>query len=470
MSLSQDEKIRLKAKANSKKRKWLLFAILGVSAIAVAGYVAFSDPQSAPEQHTTQAPDLQPSQNNEAAREAFKQALTEFEQQYQPYLDDPHLQQWAGNQQHADKQALLASFARGEYASALSQLNNLSQQLDEIVADWDRAFTQQLDDAQRAFDQQRIKLAQIKLQQALAIKPDSVKAAALQARINAYAEVSDYVEEYHIGLAENNLKKQVAALTAALQTDPARDDLRPLLQNAQKQWQKQQLQQQLAVAEQALTDKNYASAQQAYTKAKQLDANNSAVKALASKLAAIRQNQSLNSRIAEVQKLADGDQWRQLANAAAQGLSRFPGNQQLSELQQQANVIIGHQRRLQGYIQRPQRLTDSGIRNNAKAALKNAIPSMTQSATLAANIKKLGELIKQMESTVELHITSDNRSHIEVKGVGKVGEIKAKTIALSPGNYTLIAKRKGYRNKTLNVSLVAGQTAPKVHLVCDEKI
>ena len=476
-TLSADDKIELERQARNKQRLKMIGGALALVVMSLLVFALFkvlsgkSETPVASDQASQQA--VPESVDTEAARNEFKDALAEFEQRIQPYLDDEALQNWAKKeieQLTNVKATLLADFAQGKYSSALQQLKQVEEKTLEVVSRWEQAFTVQLNQAQKAFDEDRISLARITLQKASEIKPQEQSVQALQARIDAYAQVSEYIRKYEIGVAENDLAKQVNALSSALDIDPQRQELKPLIDNAKTLLSRQQLENSLAVAEQALTDKDFPLARKAYVDARQLAPNNPAVNALKAKLDAFEKQQSLNNTLSRVQSLADDDAWEQVAQYTQQGLTRFPGNGQLGDMNQQAAKILAMTKQLEGFLARPERLTDSGIRANAKVALKDSISMMTRSEGLARKITSLGALIKEMESTVDLIVTSDERTHIVVKGKGIIGKTKNKTVPLQPGTYTLEATREGFRSKLVNITLTPGQVAHKVHLVCDQEI
>lgn len=477
--INRDKQIELEKQAQSKRKLKTLAQMGGIVIVGLAlffGIQGLTDRPAKEVTDHTQTASVEAQEeviDTDKAREDFKEALMEFEQNLQSYLDNEGLKHWAKKettQLLTDKETLLASYAQGKYTTALNQLNTLSEQLQTLVGSWDDAFNQKLADAQDAFDLDRINLVKFALQKAFDIKPEAQRAKALQGRIDAYADVQQHMSEYKVGVAENDLEKQVQALSSALTLDPNRQDLLPLLDEAKVALSDQYLNDTLAIAEQAITNKDYALAERAYVGAQQLAPGDAAVQNLRTKLNVINKQKSLDDALLRARSFADDEDWEQVGAFSSQMLSAFPGNATLVDLQQQSSAILSAQRGLQGFLQRPQRLTDEGIRENAKAALKSAVPYMAKSSSLAGDIKSLGKLLRDMESTIDLTVTSDNRTHIVVKGKGIIGKTKTKTVALTPGTYTLEAYREGYRSKMVNVTLSPSAGPQEVHLVCDQKI
>ncbi|MCY7296908.1 hypothetical protein [Alteromonas sp. a30] len=476
-TLSQDEKIKLKAKTDNQSRIKAISITCGSVLILALLYFVFTQLSAMnntdAEQATTQPDVVNAQVNSEEAREAFKNALTQFEQEIQPYLENVGLANWAGNEHAqliADKDALIASFASGSYATALTQLEALSQNTASLVAKWEAAFAEAMQQAQEAFDQDRINLSQLSLQKAIDINPEAPETSALQSRIDAYAKVSELVKTYKVGVAENNLEKQINALRSALQLDPQRTDLQPLLASAEADFAEQTLKNALSTAQQAIAEKDYSKAISAYQTAQAIAPERDSVKALGAQLAKINQQVALTNTLNSIAELAKNDQWQEVLSQSTQGLRTTPNNTTLADMKEKATAILAMQSKLQGFIARPARLTDERIQSQAKSTLKEAIPLMKHSASLTQDMKTLGGLVKDMGTPIDLTVTSDNRTHIIVKGEGIIGKTRNKTVALPPGTYTLEATREGYRSKMLTVTLSPNQPAPSVHLVCDQKI
>ena len=479
-TLSQDEKIRLREASHRKQITRLLMSIIGLISVGLISYALYtailsgiSTGNSSVEIPTHPQLNKSESVNAELVREELKAALAEFERSIQPYLDNSDLSRWAKSgvvQLKAEKEDALSDFALGKYAQALKKINRLSEATLETVRQWNSAFDEQMDNAQLAFRQERINLSKVHLNKAYDIKPDAEAAQRLESRIHSYAKVSEFIKEYEVGLVENNLEKQVEALSSALMLDPLREELKPILSEASSRLSLQKLNEALAVADQALLRQNYSRAEDAYRAAYHLFPNDKAVSALRAKLDSVNKQSSLDDALKQAKQLASSDQWVQLTSLTNQKLILFPDSKALADYKKTATEIIRVQKSLNAYIARPERLTDSGIRDNAKSALKSAIPFMVKSPSLAKGIKQLGGMIRAMEVEISLTITSDNKTHIVVKGVGIIGQTHTKTVALAPGSYTLEATRQGYRSKMISVVLSPKQVPQKIHLVCDQKI
>ena len=94
---------------------------------------------------------------------------------------------------------------------------------------------------------------------------------------------------------------------------------------------------------------------------------------------------------------------------------------------------------------------------------------LNMSAALRMRASELSKLLLQYGTKVPITIVSDGLTYIEVKSVGKVGEITTKVIQILPGKYTLIGKRAGYVSKQVAVD-VRPNTPTQITVVADEPI
>lgn len=88
---------------------------------------------------------------------------------------------------------------------------------------------------------------------------------------------------------------------------------------------------------------------------------------------------------------------------------------------------------------------------------------------LLAAHQEFDALLKAAKIPVQLTLTSDGKSDLEIYGVGRFGRVTRKVLALLPGDYTAIASRPGFRDVRAEIKLRPGQ--PVIHDIrCTESI
>jgi len=71
---------------------------------------------------------------------------------------------------------------------------------------------------------------------------------------------------------------------------------------------------------------------------------------------------------------------------------------------------------------------------------------------------------------VPVNFESDGLTDVAVFRVGEFGTFDRHTVELRPGTYTVIGRRKGYRDVRLVIKVGPEQTPPPVKVICTEAI
>ena len=475
INLEDAVKARTKEGNQDSLRRSVLISV-GVAVIiavfALASTFTFT-PENEEEQaaSTNTAPPV--AMNDDSAREAFKTLLADFETQHQSLLDNPELRDWtpvAIDNLRDDKNLSLEHFAKGDYQTAQTSLKKVIHDLEEAEANWTAEFEQQMQQAQQAFEQENMPLAQLLLGKAREIKPSSQLIQNLQTRVDAFAEVAEFQRAYEVAVRENNLDKQIQSLQALIAADPAREDARVLLSQAREKAREYSLSQAVREGMAALDREDIESAVQRFREASAIDAKRPAVVTFGQRLSGVLKENDLFAVQNEVESLAQEDSWDAVIHVAQQGLNNHPGDEFLESYVSYGQGVQQAKARLSDYLARPERLKDSRIKQNALLVINEVNQFVDASPSLQQQVETVQAHIEQASFSFPLTILSDNRTYIEVKGKGIVGEVKQKTIMLPSGVYTLVGKRKGYRTKQITVTLPLQENGSGIRLECDERI
>ena len=113
--------------------------------------------------------------------------------------------------------------------------------------------------------------------------------------------------------------------------------------------------------------------------------------------------------------------------------------------------------------------TDEGLAA-ARTLLVQASRISNQGPLLRADLTRLSRLISVARIPVPVTLTSDNRTEVTVYKIGSLGNFTEHALQLIPGRYTVVGKRRGYRDVQQKVTVVGGQVLPPVTVSCNEKI
>jgi hypothetical protein len=473
---SADAQIQAHRKQH-QQQKTKLFGGAGVFAalalLLVAAYYLFTSESSDRSNEVLTPSEVVMSQSQIAQfREDFKQAITQYEMNVQPNIDEIMLTDWEpakASELALIKEQAVTAFAQGTFMLATQAIENLDKKSKGLIAQWQIQIQQHVNDGKQAFDSEQIPQAQLFVNKALLLSSTNIDALNLQNRIYAHGEVSKLVDDLAVAVFENDWNKQVQVITGIIELDPQRTELNDDLKHAKTQDDNEQLAQYLAQAEIALQAKQLSRAQQLVTQAQTIKPNSRGAQALSSRINEIKAQQSLSSVKRSVKSAVDADNWVQVNALVVSTLQKYPNDADLRNYQAQVQQVLSAKKSLATFVRAPQRLADDNIREAASKAVQSAFSASLLSPSLQRQIEQVATGIDQYNNPVEVHINSNGKTYIVVLGVGHVGEHEQKIISLTPGKYVLQGKREGYRNKRLEFTVNAN-TPLSLTLICDEPI
>jgi tetratricopeptide (TPR) repeat protein len=332
------------------------------------------------------------------------------------------------------------------------------------------AFKTSFTQAKSAFDNKDISLA-IKLNQSsLQINSQHNPALLLQQRIDAYQEVNALYEEARIGKVENNLNKQKAAFKKIIDLDPLQQEARQSLARVNKQLTDIAFSTSLTKAVNAIDVGDFSAAQSALSKAASLKKNSPELATLQARIDSEKSLLGASSAEQQVMVFVSSDEWPTVKMLAQGALKKYPSNVNIQRVLDSANQVQSANNKLDGYINRPERLSDSNIRQRATEAISQYSSLTELSSKLTTKIAKLETLITNENTPIDVTIQSDNDTYIKVIGVRNVGKTSSKTIQLKPGRYQIQGSRKGFRSKIINLVVEKSASPLLVRIECTERV
>lgn len=468
------------AQSLQQKKKRLLQVSLSLCCVVLisVGVYAFSALFFNAEQGPDSAQQVEPVDksafvDHQQARSAIQQRLNQLREALQQLQQHPHILRWAATAVDPLSQSLdlaFAQYAAADYHLAGQTLAQLQTQLDALQQQYQAAYTQAYKQGLDSFNQQQIDQASIYNQRALEINPDYAPAVELQQRIAVYAEVQKWQGQLAIAQAERNIDKQYQALQRLVAIDPSDQQAQQQLARLEAQRQQERFSQALQKSLELMHNGELVAAQQQLAKAAKIAPEREELVTVQARLSSLLKSQGLVAAQQQIDVFIQADEWATVKMLADNALLQYPDSEALQQAQLSANKIIQADAHLQRYLARPQRLTDSNIRQYAQAAMAKYTPLAVNSVKLARRIEQLKQQIATETQAVAVTLRSDNKTHIRVLGVGVVGKIKTKSIQLTPGRYQLEGSRDGYRSKIVELVVSKSSDPIEVELVCSEKV
>lgn len=448
--------------AKLKKSVWLGAAIVALLLVLYIANQALQNDQMSDGSGTSS--DVTPGEVTlsnielEGYRDKFKEDLAEFESNYQSILENQDIINWQPKRVAglvAVKDRALGEFARSSFQTASNTLSALTPDVQQLEQDWRGAYRQKLEESVAFLAQEKINQARFAFSKAIEIMPSNPDGRELQVKLDGYEEILNARQAYRIAQVENNLPRQIALLETLVSLDPSLTDEQNELNKLKRERVAQQHASLVRQGNTALDNNQVGKARNLLSQARALRPNDPATASLASRINSQSDQSTLQQRLNEVETLAQQQRWQAVLQKSSQYSSKHPGQERFSELQMQATQIVQAQQRVQQFLSRPERISDEGIRNAAVTTLQQSLSLSAMSTELASQLGKLASAIDKYSTALPVTINSDNESYILVLGIGHVGVVTQKQIELKPGDYTLEARREGYKTKRLQISVSA---------------
>jgi tetratricopeptide (TPR) repeat protein len=126
--------------------------------------------------------------------------------------------------------------------------------------------------------------------------------------------------------------------------------------------------------------------------------------------------------------------------------------------------------RLQGLIDRPERLAAPAVRDEAEVLIDRALSQDPSGPVLRSQVARLQILLPDFDKPVQIALVSDNATQVAIQRVGSFGTFSRREIALKPGKYTVVGTRDGFRDVRRDISVAPGQEAQSINVSCNEPI
>ncbi len=125
---------------------------------------------------------------------------------------------------------------------------------------------------------------------------------------------------------------------------------------------------------------------------------------------------------------------------------------------------------LQRFLDQPTLMASDEELGAARRALAEAARIKSPPDRMRTQVNDLSVHISLARIKVPVEIQSDQRTDITVYRVGNLGLVERTSLELIPGRYTIVGKRRGYRDVEVELTLLGGRPPPPVLVSCSEKI
>lgn len=225
-----------------------------------------------------------------------------------------------------------------------------------------------------------------------------------------------------------------------------------------------------AIAEgwKAVDDRELAAAKDALVRAARRRPEHGETRRLEERVAALERAETLDRHLADAQRAAARDDWAASLDAYEKARALEPAHDKALRGRDIASRVLDTQRKIDGFLARPERLGAPAVVEAARKTLTESLP-LALSPRLRMSAEELERVIEVWQTPVPVRVLSDNRTVIRVRGVGMIGRTENRIVKLRPGTHVFEGKREGYRSKLIEVTVSPGVLPEDVRVICDER-
>jgi hypothetical protein len=358
-----------------------------------------------------------------------------------------------------------ARYMNKEYVSASEKYEEALSIARALTEDSGKAFLRLMEEGRLAMAEGDGKQAQDKFRLALMIDPKNQQALQNLDRAKKIERVIELIDSAKRHERLDNLPFALVDYQEALNLDPESDEARRGFERVKDLIADAQFKKLMSKGFRALHRKDTKAARKAFLKAKSFKPNSHEVQdALDQVDQAIRL-----ARIETLRKEAlaaeQAEDWKKALQSYLEVIDIDAAIQFAVEGRAISQERVKLDKRLNFYLEQPNVLESDLHLENAILLLQEAHKVEPRGPRLAAQLEKLGQLVKVAQTAVKVILESDNLTE-----VGRLGRFSTGDLSLRPGTYTVVGTRNGYRDVRQQILIKPGQTAVRVIVICRDKI
>lgn len=321
-----------------------------------------------------------------------------------------------------------------------------------------------------AFNAGNLETARQLLSIAQQIEPDDPALADMLSRASSLEVVQTLLGEGNAAEDEGNFDRALTQYENALALDAAWPATQAAISNVRERIRERNFASWMSEGFAALTRQDFDGAKGAFEAALAIKPDSAEVRDGLSQAAFIKLAAQLKTLETTAREQVAAEDWTGARSSYAAMLALDPSLVLAAEGRDNAVNRQQLDDEISYYISNPLLLTSDAEYEKAKGLISKGSRLGGTEGRLAAQIIELTTQLTQARIPVNLEVRSDNQTNLSVASVGALGRIRTRELQLYPGVYTIVGKRRGYKDVSTRVTLLAGSEPEPVFVSCSEKI
>lgn len=367
------------------------------------------------------------------------------------------------------KEAAAAVAAR-DYTRAIERYEEATRRLTRISGQADVALAQALAAGNAAIEARNSEAAVKEFQLALAIRPGDDQAKRGLGRAQRLDDVLARVATGESRESAGNLRSARREYAAAAKLDPAFKAAATALARVDRRLAAQRFDRLMSQGLAQLQDSQWVAAEQSFRSALKLRPNHpSAADGLARAREGL-QRETLARLEREGHALESAERWEEARAVYRRAATIDPAIDFAREGAERSSRMIALEARIATYLDEPQRLYSRPVRDEARRFLASLDRETAGGPRLAEAKRRLEAVLQRAAATVTVRLTSDNATEVTVYRVGRLGRFHERELTLTPGTYTLVGSRPGYKDVRREFVVAPDSDPPQIFIACKERV
>ncbi|MGB1110179.1 MAG: hypothetical protein ACPG4N_07475, partial [Gammaproteobacteria bacterium] len=164
------------------------------------------------------------------------------------------------------------------------------------------------------------------------------------------------------------------------------------------------------------------------------------------------------------------EDWQSAKSRYQQALKLDPASSFAQDGLSRSEEFIALNGKLDHYLKRPELLRDAGARDTAGNLLLIANAQSVDRPKLRAKAERLSEMRVAASKLIPVTLHSDGKTQVTIYRVGRLGTFQRHQLELTPGDYTVVGSRDGFRDVRHTLTIVPQDEAKSINISCQERI
>tara|TARA_Y200000002_G_C22673439_1_gene661062 strand:- start:1092 stop:2507 length:1416 start_codon:yes stop_codon:yes gene_type:complete len=351
--------------------------------------------------------------------------------------------------------------ARKNYEEALTKAQNkLTEFTDKVNS--------LISESEKFYLQEKYSLAEQKIKQALEIEQENKDALGLLNRIKVVDQIKNLINNSEVQIVKKNFEEAENILNKAMVLDSKYPGLAAKLKDLRRNKKNFEFNQLIKQSFDQLELGNLTSAINIYAKAKKMKPDDKKLINLQNKITKTLKDENLKTYTTRGKKAFEEEDWEKSIISFNKALEINPNIEELINLKILSTKLYELDSSLDFYLANQDRLQSKNIYQNAEKLIFRAKKINSPSnKRLSLKVNEFEKVLEKYSKKIKVTLRSNRKTLVEIEYAIKFDPFEKKEFLLRPGDYTLIAKRKGFESIRKTIDISPNQQEVYLSAVCD---